>query len=167
MDLQTALIAGFSGIVGVGIGAYLTLKHQDQAERRLDQGAARVTYFELAENTGYLQTAIERGVTMPILTRTWPETRARLAALLPAGGFAVVATAYAKLTATEIAWGHLMAGSPQNQTSVQATADVLERVEAAATILELQGWPQKADRDALLEQLRENVGSQTPTPPTS
>lgn len=156
MDTQT-LITALAGVAGVGIGAFLTLKRQDQTDRRMDLAAVRVTFFELAENTSYLQTSIKNRVSMPVLTQTWPETRGRLAGSLPPGDFAVVATAYAKLTATAIAYSHVLPTTPLNPGQVEAAEDVMKRVDAAATILEARGWPSEAEREALLAQLRDHV----------
>jgi hypothetical protein len=78
----TIVASMVSGIVGVVAGAVLTVRRQEQVERRLNQSAARITYFELAENASYLGTAINYSRALPVLVRTWPETRARLAAFL-------------------------------------------------------------------------------------
>ena len=154
MDLQT-IITALAGIAGVGIGAFLTLKRQDQTGMRLDLAALRVTCFELAENKNYLQTSIKKMVSMPIRTQTWPETRGRLAGSLPPGDFAVVATAYAKLTALELAYGNLLPATPLTSGMLEGAQDVLKRVDAAAAILLVRGWPVEAEREALTAHLRD------------
>jgi hypothetical protein len=72
---QSLVVAFVSGAVGVGIGAFLSSRQQRQERTRLNQAAAMITYFELAENTAYLDTAIKNAVSMPVRTTTWPETR--------------------------------------------------------------------------------------------
>ena len=157
VDWQAVVLTLLSGIAGVVLGAVITLNKQKQEEDRLNQGAARVTYVELAENTDYLKAAIKRATTMPVMTRTWPETRARLAAMLGPSDFAVVATAYGKLTALELPWGMRPIGTTGlGANSLEATRQVLERVEAAASILLSQGWPRPEDREELAAQLAED-----------
>ena len=92
-----------------------------------------------------------------VRTTTWPETRARLAACLSPGDCATVATAYAKLTATELAWAHTLPATSQSPSSMEATRDVLERVSAAGFVLERFGWEDEADRAALVEALQDHV----------
>jgi hypothetical protein len=157
MDVSDVALSLLSGILGSVVGVAATVKlHQDK-ERESFRAAARVTHFEIAENTSYLTLAISQGITMPVRTTTWPETRGRLAGHLSPGDFVTVATAYAKLAANETAWSLAPLKSPLSASGMQATKEVLQRLAAAATVLERVGWPNKADQDELLEQLKEHI----------
>jgi hypothetical protein len=153
-DIVVSLVSGLTGTV-LGLAGATNLHRDD--ESRLDTGARRVTYHELAENTSYLSVAIRTAVSMPVLTSTWPDTRGRLATALAPDEFTTVASAYAKLTATGLASSHFPPGMPQGPESVKATAEVLARVEEAAAVLERRGWPSEREHAKLIAGLKENL----------
>ncbi len=109
------------------------------------------------ECTSYLQAARAQQVAVPIPTKTWPETRGRLAAALPPGDFATLALAYAKLTALQLAWGELLPSIVMGSDGVHATQEVMERVEAATIVLVRHAWPSKAEQEALLKYFQEEL----------
>jgi hypothetical protein len=71
VDWHAVVLSLLSGIVGVVLGSVITLRERDKEQQRLNQGAARVTYVELTENTDCLKAAIKRatGRSRPRLPR--------------------------------------------------------------------------------------------------
>ena len=146
---EWSVVTILAGLAGVLFGAFITLRLERLRENRLNAGAARVTFWELAENKGHLEGAIARAETAPLVTETWPETRARLAAMLSPGDLGVVAGAYMGLTTTKLVWAQSPLGSPMGAVGVPPTQAALDRVIPARDILERRGWPSDRERAEL------------------
>jgi hypothetical protein len=145
-----------SGLLGVVLGSVITLKERDREEDRLNRGAARVTYVELAENISYIKGAMKHRITMPLMTRTWPETRTRLAATLSPTDFAKLARSYAEITAMQKAWQDRPLGSGGiGSNTLEITRNTLARVEEASLILLAKGWTDPADREIVSSTIHE------------
>jgi hypothetical protein len=155
MEWFGIVLSLLSGLLGFVVGAVITLKADQQKQRRLNEGAARITFFELSANTAFLQGAINFGRTTPLVISTWPTTRAQIASMLGPRDLAVVATAYMKIELTKTAWE--LQPLPSPMVAVAATRAALDRANEAANILERVGWPLDTDRTALGEALSEHI----------
>jgi hypothetical protein len=155
-DWSDLAIGLSGGLLGAVIGAAATVKLHHDNEDRDDKGSARVTFFELAELSSYLSTAQKNKVPVPLPVSTWPQTRARLAMTLPPEDFALVATAYAKVAALDLAWKTRRRSNLRPET-VGYVAEILQRVEAGADLLERKGWVTVDERNELHAQLDEHI----------
>ncbi len=150
------LVSGLAGAILALMGAFMLQARQNGREER---AAARATFPELARNSANLAIMRDHGHYIPLEATTWRDTRATLANLLRPRDFAVVATAYLKVETLIVAMGSYQPGHPLTTEEQNIAGEVFNRVDTAASILELWGWRRPGERTELRDQLGQLAGS--------